>query len=93
MTQPLPREPHDGIKADAGAESEGAERNQSSYVARGGQSSGMVASGPEPGDEQPSQAVAGGTASGDALSGVTAEPGELDDAVSGDMGPEHSGQR
>lgn len=64
MTQPMPREPHAGITADASPETEAAERDQSSYVARGGPSSGTVASGPPPDDEQPSQAVAGGTAGG-----------------------------
>lgn len=93
MTQPIPREPHEGIKADAGPESEAAERDQSSYVARAGQSSGTVSTGSGPGDEQPSQAVGGGTAGGDALAGVTASEQDVDDAVSGDTGPEHPGQR
>lgn len=93
MTQPMPREPHEGIKADNNPETQAAEGDQSSYVARAGQSSGVVGSGPEPGDEQPSQAITGGTASGDALSGVTADPADLKDAVSGDTGPEHPGQR
>ena len=93
MTEPMPREPHEGIKADAGKETEAAERDQSSYVARGGQSSGMVDNGPEPGDEQPSQALTTGTAGGNALSGVTADADDVADAVSGDTGPEHPGQR
>jgi hypothetical protein len=96
MTEPMPREPHEGIKADANVESEAVERDQSSYVARGGSSSGTVSSGPAPGDEQPSQAVGGGTASGDALSGVTAgddDVADVDDAVSGDTGPAHPGTR
>ena len=93
MTDPMPREPHEGIKADGNPEAEAAEREQSSYVARGGQSSGTVDSGPAPGDEQPSQAVGGGTAGGDPLSGVTASADDVEDAVSGDTGPEHPGQR
>ena len=93
MTEPLPPEPHDGIKADAGKETQGAERDQSSYVARAGQSSGIVDNGPEPGDEQPSQALTTGTAGGNALSGVTADAEDVADAVSGDTGPEHAGQR
>ncbi len=93
MTSSLPPEPHEGIKADAGLETENAERNQSSYVARGGQSSGTADTGPAPGDEQPSKAVGGGTAGGDALAGVTASEADVEDAVSGDTGPEHPGTR
>ena len=93
MTQPMPREPHEGIKADANAESAAAERDQSSYVARGGQSSGIVDNGPAPGDEQPSQAKGGGTAGGDPLAGVTGDAADLEDAVSGDTGPEHPGRQ
>lgn len=93
MTQPLPVDPHEGIKADAGPESAAAERDQSTYVARAGQSSGVVHSGPEPGDEQPALAVGGGTAGGDALAGVTATPTDVEEAVSGDTGPEHAGRR
>ena len=45
----LPREPHEGIKADAGPENAAAEADQSSYVARasGSQSSGAADTGPE----------------------------------------------
>lgn len=86
MTSPLPTEPHEGIKADAGPEVEASERDQSTYVARGGSSSGAADTGPAPGDEQPSQAVGGGTAGGDPLSGVS---GSEPDAVPGDTGPEH----
>ena len=93
MTEPMPREPHEGIKADANAETETAERNQSSYVARGGQTSGMPDRGDQPGDEQPSQALPGGTAGGDPLAGVTATDADVRDAVSGDTGPAHPGQR
>jgi hypothetical protein len=91
----LPREPHEGIKADAGPENAAAEADQSSYVARasGSQSSGAADTGPAPADEQPSQAVPGGTAGGDALAGVTADPADTEDAVSGDTGPEHPGRR
>ena len=71
MTQPLPRDPQEGIKADAGPEAAAAERDQSPPVARGGRS-GTVGSGLQPGDEQPSAAVGGGTAGGDPLAGVTA---------------------
>ena len=93
MTQPMPREPHDGIKADADAETAAADREQTTYLARAGQSSGMVSTGPGPGDEQPDQAVGGGTAGGDPVAGVTADPADVDEAVSGDTGPEHPGQR
>ena len=91
MTQPTPRDPHDGIHTDANPEAEAAERGQSSYVARAGQTG--VTSGPAPGDEQPDQAVGGGTAGGDPLAGVTASPADVEEAVSGDTGPEHPGQR
>jgi len=96
MTQPMPAEPHEGIKADANPEAQAAESGQSSYVARGGQSSGIVDKGRKPGDEQPSKAKIGGTAGGDPLAGVTAgddDVQDVDDAVSGDTGPEHPGQR
>lgn len=93
MTEPMPAEPHEGVKADNNVESAVTERNQSSYVARAGQSSGIIDNGPEPGDEQPSKAKAGGTAGGDPLAGVTADPADVKDAVSGDTGPEHPGQR
>jgi hypothetical protein len=42
---------------------------------------------------QPSLAVGGGTAAGDPLAGVTADADDLEDAVSGDKGPEHPGTR
>lgn len=93
ITQPLAPDPHEGIHADANPEAAAGEREQSSYVARAGQSSGAVSTGPAPGDEQPSQAVGGGTAGGDALSGVTASESDVEEAVSGDTGPEHPGQR
>lgn len=93
MTQPMPNDPHEGIKADADPESEAAARNQSSYLARGGQSSGMPDSGNQPGDEQPSKAIGGGTAAGDPLAGVTATDQDVQEAVSGDTGPAHPGQR
>lgn len=93
MTQPTPQDPHDGINPAANPETEAAERGQSSYVARGGQSSGIIDSGPAPGDEQPSQAVGGGTAGGDPLAGVTASPEDVEHAVSGDTGPERPGRQ
>ena len=93
MTQPMPQEPHEGRKADANPETEAAERGQSSYVARAGQTSGMPDRGNQPGDEQPSQALPGGTAGGDPLAGVTASADDVAEAVSGDTGPAHPGQR
>lgn len=91
MTQPMPREPHDGLKADAGAEAVAGDRDASPAVSRAG-SSGATDSGPAPADEQPGQAVEGGTAGGDALAGVTATEADIEDAVSGDTGPEHPGR-
>lgn len=88
-----PNDPHEGIKTDADPETAAVERDQTSYVARAGQSSGTVSSGTDPGDEQPSKAVGGGTAGGDALAGVTASAEDVEEAVSGDTGPEHAGQR
>jgi hypothetical protein len=93
MTQPTPRDPHDGIDPTANREAEAADRDQTSYVARGGQSSGIVDNGPAPGDEQPSQARSGGTSGGDPLAGVTASEQDSEDAVSGDTGPEHPGRQ
>ena len=93
MTSPTPLDPHDGIDPTANREAEAAERDQSSYVARGGSSSGAVDTGPAPSDEQPSLAVEGGTSGGDPLSGVGASPQDVEDAVSGDTGPEHPGRR
>ena len=92
MSQPTPRDPHDGIDPAANRETEAAERDQTSYVARGGQSSGIIDTGPAPGDEQPSQAVGGGTSGGDPLAGVSASEQDVEDAVSGDTGPEHPGR-
>lgn len=92
MTNPEPREPHDGIKADAAPEVQQAESESSPALSRAG-SSGTLTSGPEPGDEQPGQALDGGTAGGDPLSGVTAAEDDVEDAVSGDTGPEHPGTR
>ena len=92
MTRPGPQDPHDGIDPAANREAEAAERDQTSYVARGGQSSGIIDMGPAPGDEQPSQAVGGGTSGGDPLAGVGASPEDVEDAVSGDTGPEHPGR-
>ena len=93
MTQPVPRDPHEGIDPGANPESQAADRDQTSYVARAGQSSGVVDTGPAPSDEQPSLAVDGGTAGGDALAGVSADADDVEQAVSGDTGPEHPGQR
>ena len=92
MTRPLAPEPHEGRKADAGGEVQHSEREQGPALSRGG-SSGAQATGPAPGDEQPSQAVDGGTSGGDPLSGVGASAQDVEDAVSGDTGPEHPGQR
>lgn len=92
MSQPTPQDPHDGIDPAANREAEAAERDQTSYVARGGQSSGIIDTGPAPSDEQPSLAVDGGTSGGDPLAGVTASPEDVEDAVSGDTGPEHPGR-
>ena len=92
MSSPGPQDPHDGIDPSANRETAAAERDQTSYVARGGQSSGILDTGPAPGDEQPSQAVGGGTAGGDPLAGVSASAQDSEDAVSGDTGPEHPGR-
>ena len=92
MTQPLPPEPHDGLKADADPERINQEREQTSGRAGAG-SSGVFSPGPAPADEQPSLAVGGGTAGGDALAGVTATDEDVAEAVSGDTGPEHPGTR
>lgn len=93
MTQPTPRDPHEGIHTDANPEAEAAARDQSPYVARSGSSSGIVDTGPQPGDEQVPATERSGTASGDPLAGVTADEQDVRDAVSGDTGPEHPGQR
>ena len=92
MTQPLPPEPHEGLKADADAERVASEHDQTAGRAGAG-SSGVFAPTSAPADEQPTQAVEGGTAGGDVLSGVTASDQDVDDAVSGDTGPEHPGRR
>ena len=92
MSSPGPQDPHDGIDPSANRETAAAERDQTSYVARGGQSSGILDTGPGPGDEQPSQAVGGGTSGGDPLAGVSASAQDSEDAVSGDTGPEHPGR-
>ncbi len=73
MTQHMAREPHEGIKADTDPETPALEHDQSSYVARRGQSSGTVDS--------------GATASDGPLAGVTAHADEVRNAVSGDIGP------
>lgn len=92
MSQPIPPEPHEGITADAAPETEAAERDQTSYVARGGGSGGYIPDDPQPADEQTTQ-IPTGTAAGDALAGVTVDADDREDAVSGDTGPEHPGQR
>ncbi len=92
MTQPLPPEPHDGLKADADPERTSNEQNQTSGRAGAG-SSGVFAPTSAPADEQPSLAVGGGTAGGDPVAGVTADADDVADAVPGDTGPEHPGTR
>ncbi len=87
-----PADPHEGLKADAGVEAKAAERDQTPSVGRAG-SSGAADTGPAPADEQPSQAKHGGTAAGDPLSGVGLSAEDAAEAVSGDTGPEHPGQR
>ena len=88
----MARDPHDGIDPHANQESRAAQRDQSTPVSRAG-SSGTAPATSGPGDEQPSQALPGGTAGGGALDGVTMSQEDSEDAVSGDTGPEHPGQR
>jgi len=88
----MPSEPHEGIEADANSKTEALERDQSSYAARGWQSHGTVTTGPQPSHEQPPHSTSGGTASGDPLAGITADPDDMQDAVSGDTGPAHPGK-
>jgi len=78
----MAREPHEGIKADMDPKAAALEPDQSSYVARRGQSSGVVDSGPRPGDEQPSQTVSGGP-----LAGVSAHDDDVRNAAGGDTRP------
>jgi hypothetical protein len=85
-------DPHDGIDPTNNKESRGVERDQTASVSRAG-SSGTAPATSGPGDEQPDQAVAGGTAGGDALAGLVMSDEDAADAVSGDTGPEHPGQR
>ena len=92
MTQPLPPEPHDGLKADTDPERVSNQREQTAGFAGAGES-GVAPPTSAPADEQPAQTVAGGTAGGDVLSGVTAAPEDVEEAVSGDTGPEHPGAR
>ena len=80
------------MKADADPERTSNEREQTAGRAGAG-SSGVFAPSPAPADEQPSLAVGGGTAGGDPLAGVTADPEDVADAVSGDAGPERPGAR
>lgn len=70
MTQPMPREPHEGLKADADPEARQRDAGATPAVSRAG-SSGAADTGPAPADEQPSQSIDSGTAGGDPLSGVT----------------------
>jgi len=92
MTQPQPAEPHDRLTSDADPERTASEREQTAGRAGAG-SSGVFSPGPAPADEQPSLAVGGGTAGGDPLAGVTIDADDLDEAVSGDTGPERPGTR
>jgi len=92
MTQPLPPEPHDGLKADADPERTANQREQTAGFAGAGES-GIAPPTSAPADEQPSLAKSGGTAAGDPLAGVTASKQDIEDAVSGDTGPEHPGAR
>ena len=85
-------DPHDGIDPTNHKEARGVERDQTASVSRAG-SSGTAPATDGPGDEQPSQAVPGGTAGGGALDGVTMSPEDSAEAVSGDTGPEHPGKR
>ena len=85
-------DPHDGIDPTNNKETRGVERDQTASVSRAG-SSGTAPATDGPGDEQPSQAVPGGTAGGGALDGVTMSEEDSADAVSGDTGPEHPGTR
>ena len=85
-------DPHDGIDPTNNKETRGVERDQTASVSRAG-SSGTAPATDGPGDEQPSQAVPGGTAGGGALDGVTMSEDDSADTVSGDTGPEHPGTR
>jgi hypothetical protein len=85
-------EPHEGIDPYNNKESRAVEHEQTPLLARAG-GSGAVPTGGAPGDEQPSQAVAGGVADGSPVGGVTISDADLEESVPGDTGPEHHGQR
>jgi hypothetical protein len=81
-------EPHDGIDPYSNVEAETEQRAQTPQVERGGVS-GTVSTGPEPGPEQPGQAVGGGVADGDPTAGVGASEQDSTDAVRPSRGPEY----
>ena len=85
----LPPEPHEGIDASNNADARAYEQNQSSAVARAADSGPPPTDAP-PQDEAPALA---GTGAGDPLAGVTMNEQDAEDAVSGDLGPEHPGVR
>lgn len=82
-------EPHEGIDPYNNQEVKAREAGEAPLLARG-DANVAPESGPAPADEQPSQTIAGGTAGGDPLSGVT---GDTEEAVAGDTGPENPGER
>lgn len=86
-------EPQDPIDTRAAGEERARESNQSSYVARAGNTSGMVTHGSEPGPEQPDQVFPGGVADGNPVAGVTIDADDAAEAVSGDTGPANPGER
>lgn len=85
-------EPHEGIDPLNNQESRAVERDQTASVSRAG-GSGTAPPSSAPADEQPSQAVEGGTSGGDPLAGVGMSNEDRAETVSGDTGPEHPGQR
>ena len=81
----------EGFDRRDNVESEGYDRDQTSYVGRAAGNG----TGPEGVElsEETEEATGGGVAGGNPVAGVTIDAEDLEDAVPGDTGPEHHGQR
>ena len=82
----MPGEPAEPVDVRNNPESQAAERDASSSVARASAGGAPPRDGPAVG-ELPTHET-GGTADGNPVSGVTISPSDQQDAVSGDTGPE-----
>ncbi len=83
-------DPRNTIDPRNNPESRATERGAAVPISRAGSGS-VVPAEQAPPMRAPADGASGGAADGDPLSGVTADPADIEDAVSGQAGPEPTG--